>query len=843
MYSTLQIRRALALALAVVLVGTEVLVGSAHAFMADFFAKDTSGQAIYEDMAIGPQAVHMDGVTYIAYQGWLNDPYITAFDHATREWDGPYKVGDNPLNVSANPLNTHGAPALYADRTTGHLYVYWGAHGSTLRYSRTIQPRKIDAWRVSQPVATGWNNGGEHPGGVTYPQVVSYETTGGVRAVELFYRTSDNPRRGWASKRTSGPAETLRETTATPILEGSLAGLDGVGWGWYATFEADRFGRVHMAAISQPVLPGQIRPFVRHDVYYAYREPGEVEWRDITGQSIVATESPVLTRDSMLAAGSNALVYEGESTYQNQVSIAIDSNGDPALLFLSGPHDAVGPDSQEWVFARWDDDEQRWKNSTIGTTDHFMDAGALDFPSATNPDLVEAFIVTGGTTGSGTLNPMRRYDDRGGDIWRYVSYDGGESWTTKAPVRSADPARREVYNDPQIVRTDDPASNGKARLIFCQWDNEADIFINKVFLWGEVEGFAQREFLPGLHRLAGETRVETAVEVSKESFPLAIPTVPPLPNELRSRKVFVTTGMNYADALSGVPLAYAYRAPMLFVVGDTLSPAVSEEIARLRGSNPSALKLDVVILGGPVAVSPAIENALRDHPDTRNVRRIQGQDRYVVSSSIALELAGVIGVPDGVFVASGQTFPDALAAAPVAAAKGQPILLTTADSLNEHTELMMKVLRVDQTVVVGGPNTIAPSVLSEITTATASVPTRVFGHDRYATAAAVAELGLDGHERGLGVLSMDRFVVASGEQFPDALAGGLFAARLRGPVLLTQSDTLPSVTHGFLERHGYEVLDAYVLGGELAVTPTVVARVAEVLHERKHDQRLQDVAP
>ncbi len=775
----------------------------APAFLADFFEKSTSGQAVYEDMAVGPQAVDLDGKTLVVYQGWLNAPTVVAYDHVSRRWDGPYKIGDNPLTSGWNPLDTHGAPALHVDARTGHVHVFWGAHGSALLHARTARPGDISSWTPLPSI--------RHSGGVTYPQVVSYETTQGVQT-ELFYRTGDAPVNGWASRVATGTLDAIHRSEARPVIEGEspLPGADG--YRWYVTFRAGADGRVHMAAIMQAVPHN---PFDRQGVFYLYRDPGEVCWRTITGEEVGTTESPV--PDLPAIWDTSAKVYWDEGSRENQVSLAVSPDGDPLLLFVSGSW--YGVDSHDWKVARWDPGSQEWGVRSLVKTDHYMDSGALEFPSA-DPDHVEAYLVAGGTRGNGSAE--RPYADRGGDIWRYVSGDGGSTWSIDRIVRRADADRGEVYNDPQIVRSGVPGTRTPARLLFCQWDNVADNFVHKVFLWGE-DGFAHQEFLPGMRRLEGPTRVETAVSVSRESFPLG------------SNTVFIVSGDIFTDALSGVPLAYSHNAPMLFTRGAGLAPAVSAEIKRLRGTRTRGL--DVIILGGPNSVSQAAETQLRALPDTRSVRRISGRDRYEVSRNIALELANRVGAPRGVFIASGEVFPDALAVSPIAAAKGYPVLLNPRDRLGGDAESTIVELGVETVTVVGGPNTLAAGVTERIEQIALGGARRVWGGDRYETAVAVSEMGLTGVDVDQGVLSMDRFVLASGEVFPDALAGGVFAARLRGPIVLTQGAALSRPAEGFLSRNGFEVLDAYVLGGPMTISPVAANRTAAVLHERRHAQR------
>lgn len=89
--------------------------------------------------------------------------------------------------------------------------------------------------------------------------------------------------------------------------------------------------------------------------------------------------------------------------------------------------------------------------------------------------------------------------------------------------------------------------------------------------------------------------------------------------------------------------------------------------------------------------------------------------------------------------------------------------------------------------------------------------TRLWGDDRYATAAAVS---VDGYPDG-----SDRLFVATGENFPDALAVAPLARQLGGPVLLTQTDAIPATTMSEIERLNPQHI--YVLGGPIAITDAV----------------------
>lgn len=93
---------------------------------------------------------------------------------------------------------------------------------------------------------------------------------------------------------------------------------------------------------------------------------------------------------------------------------------------------------------------------------------------------------------------------------------------------------------------------------------------------------------------------------------------------------------------------------------------------------------------------------------------------------------------------------------------------------------------------------------------------RVSGPTRFDTA---AQLALDGYgEAGAPVA-----ILATGEDFPDALAANYLAGQLDqgegGPVLLTNSGSLPAVTRGALDTLGVETV--LLMGGTSAISAAV----------------------
>jgi putative cell wall-binding protein len=90
------------------------------------------------------------------------------------------------------------------------------------------------------------------------------------------------------------------------------------------------------------------------------------------------------------------------------------------------------------------------------------------------------------------------------------------------------------------------------------------------------------------------------------------------------------------------------------------------------------------------------------------------------------------------------------------------------------------------------------------------------GPDRYATSATISA---NYFEAGPGVV-----FIANGEDFADALSGGAAAHQASAPLLLTQTDGLPSATAAELERLAPGRI--VVLGGPGAVSDAVVAELS-----------------
>ena len=297
------------------------------------------------------------------------------------------------------------------------------------------------------------------------------------------------------------------------------------------------------------------------------------------------------------------------------------------------------------------------------------------------------------------------------------------------------------------------------------------------------------------HRLAGNNRYTTAVEICKSGW-----------HNTTGGKVFIARGDDFPDALTGVPLAYHLDAPILLTRTDKIADTTVEKIAKLKPS-------EIIILGGPPAVSIEVEDFLKNSFSSASVRRIAGDNRWETAVEIASELAGKVQF-NTAFIATGTNFPDALAAGSYAAlGSGDlnspcPILLTRPDRLVNATEQAIKDLNINNVIILGSPDAVSKEVEVKLEEMHINV-IRIGGGNRFETAVMLAEEFLP---------KTKHIFIATGMNFPDALSGAVLAAKAESGVLLVRGDRNepPQEVQDFYTDHKFENIS--IFGGPPAVS-------------------------
>ncbi|MYL69345.1 hypothetical protein GLW00_00705 [Halobacillus litoralis] len=302
------------------------------------------------------------------------------------------------------------------------------------------------------------------------------------------------------------------------------------------------------------------------------------------------------------------------------------------------------------------------------------------------------------------------------------------------------------------------------------------------------EGFvASGAIEPVTSRLKGETRIETAIDISEKGWQNGADTV------------VLAKAFDFPDALAGAPLAYKYDAPILLTRTGSLNPSTKEEIERLHADR-------VIILGSVGAVSKDVEDELTAM-NLDDVTRIGGKDRYETAQMIADNLGSDKGE---VVLTTGLNYPDALAVAPYAARQGLPILLTRPQSAPAATKDALK--DQSQVYVIGGDDVVSDAVLEEFN----GRVDRISGPTRFETAADIIDTFDLGNQQAL---------VATGYNYADALTGSVLAAKKNAPLLLVRENNIPAAMertistrqiHNYILLGGSDVVDVADPLAELA---------------------------
>jgi putative cell wall-binding protein len=202
--------------------------------------------------------------------------------------------------------------------------------------------------------------------------------------------------------------------------------------------------------------------------------------------------------------------------------------------------------------------------------------------------------------------------------------------------------------------------------------------------------------------------------------------------------------------------------------------------------------------------------------------RLAGADRYATAAAVAT--AAYPSGADTVVVASGLTYPDALAGAALAGRLGAPVLLTSPTALSPATSSAIDTLKATKAVILGGTTAVSQSVQDAL--AKEVTVSRIAGTDRYDTAAQIATaIGA----ANIGSTSGRRSaLIATGSGFADALAGGALAAAGSSGVLpvLLVADDVPDSTESALRDLG--ITQTVILGGTAAVSTVVAVQLQTI---------------
>ncbi|WP_336249402.1 cell wall-binding repeat-containing protein [Stomatohabitans albus] len=286
------------------------------------------------------------------------------------------------------------------------------------------------------------------------------------------------------------------------------------------------------------------------------------------------------------------------------------------------------------------------------------------------------------------------------------------------------------------------------------------------------------ELMQQLQRFEGDSRVETSVAISRSLIPYA---------QLRDR-IVVATADDFADAQAATPLAVRAGTAILITPGDFLHHMVKHELQRVLRPGST-----VYLAGGQRALSERVQESISELGF--NVVRLAGETRVETAIALAEQATHLGTVTDEqvsrVFVVSGHTF--------------APGLITSSRAARD-----------------GGLMVIGDAGIAWAKTNYPSTPITVVG-DEWTHLNGIKTVPVEDVRTLVDRLPGERsqtMALASLNNFPDALSGGVHAATTNRDLILVEET--PTAELGTWLRSHY-ILDCIaVYGGQAALPDSAV---------------------
>ncbi|MBE6066084.1 MAG: cell wall-binding repeat-containing protein [Clostridium lundense] len=276
-----------------------------------------------------------------------------------------------------------------------------------------------------------------------------------------------------------------------------------------------------------------------------------------------------------------------------------------------------------------------------------------------------------------------------------------------------------------------------------------------------------------INRFSGSDRYATSAAIASNGW-------------TQSNYAIIASGENFPDAISAAPLAKKYDAPILLSKTNSIPKEILSAIQKLKVKN-------IIIIGGTGSISSKVEKQLT--ASGLAVTRIFGQDRYETCIKIAEQL----GHTTEIAVVTGESFPDALSISPIAAKRNMPIILVNHNEIPSIVKNYINNRKLTTTYVIGSGTSLNNAVLKGL-----SNIELITGNDKY-------QINFNIIDKFKSDLDLSTTYVASGEMFPDALSGSIFAGKNSNPLLLVGGNS--SFERDYFNNNSAAISNINILGG------------------------------
>lgn len=309
---------------------SDTQVKNSNVKMVDHFADNALGNALA--VVQHPAGIHKDDITYVSYQGPLEDPYVATYNHITERWHGPFKAGVSELGkdpTRKKKVDNHGKPTILID-DLGYIHVFFGGHGADERHGpnplgdkhyggnkHAVSKRPLDI--------TEWEELDTIPPFGTYNQAIKMDNGD----IYLFYRHGAH-RSDWVYQKSTDHGRTFDEPVSflKHKRRDDIKAVDS----WYAWISKGQNDDIivsydyHVCWDGGAGVNGRGHTTERHDAYYMTFNTRTNTWKNVTGDELAIPVTREVADQKALVARTGGV---GFWTFNG--SAHLDENGHPHI--------------------------------------------------------------------------------------------------------------------------------------------------------------------------------------------------------------------------------------------------------------------------------------------------------------------------------------------------------------------------------------------------------------------------------------------------------------------------------------------------------------------------------
>lgn len=300
----------------------------------DHFANNGFGNAVA--IVQHPSGVYHEGITYVCYQGPLEDPYVASYNHKTDEWKGPFKAGVSEMGKDPNrkkKIDNHGKPSMIID-AAGYIHIAFGGHGGTPKHGENKlgnhhYGKNLHAVSKKPLDISSWETLDNIPPFGTYNQFVKMDNGD----IYLFYRHGAH-RSNWVYQKSTDNGRTFNEPVS--FLKHKRRTDQAAEDSWYPWITKGQGDDLIVAFDyhlcrdnNKKTKTGRGHIPQRYNLYYMVMNTKTGAWRNVKNEPLTMP----LTKED---ADKKTLVTRTDGNWTFQGIVDLDNAGNPHIGVMIG---------------------------------------------------------------------------------------------------------------------------------------------------------------------------------------------------------------------------------------------------------------------------------------------------------------------------------------------------------------------------------------------------------------------------------------------------------------------------------------------------------------------------